>query len=117
MGYNTDYDVTIFGFSSQDEAEFFEFKEMHKESGAFHNFYRLTRPVVVDRCIEFALPECKWYEWDRDLKQVSKRYPHLVFEVEAVGEDFPDIWKARVQNGKSEKVKAQITYPAFKEIV
>lgn len=117
MGYYTDYSVRITGFEDQESVDFFEFKEMYKETGAFHDFKQSTNFTADNGMIEFCLIECKWYDWEKDLKEISKRYPYLMIEVEGVGEEFPDIWKARVRNGKSEIMKAEIVFPEFKEIV
>lgn len=116
MGYYTDYSVRISGFQNQDEAEFFEFKEFHKQGGTLHYFRPSTSTHVYADAIEFHLSQYKWYEWQTDLEPLSKRYPHLLFEVKGVGEEFPDIWKARIRDGKTEVVQAEITFPDFKEI-
>lgn len=42
-------------------------------------------------------------------------YPDVIFIVEGIGEEFPDIWKAWTKNGKMYKAYAQIKFPEFSE--
>jgi len=116
MGYYTDYEVEINGFKDQDEAEFFEFKEFHKKDGLLNDIKYSTNIHVESNSVSFELGQWKWYDWKKDLEVLSKRYPLLTFEVRGVGEEFPDIWKARVRNGETEVVKAQIVFPDFEKI-
>jgi len=116
MGYYTDYEVQISGFKNRDEAEFFEFKEFHKDDGLLNDIKSSTSMYVESHSVSFRLGQWKWYNWQKDLEALSKKYPHLTFEVNGVGEEFPDIWKARVRNGETEVVEAQIIFPNFEKI-
>jgi hypothetical protein len=52
----------------------------------------------------------KWYSWDKDMKELSLEYPNLLLRLAGSGEDDGDMWCAYYMNGKSQMVKAQITY-------
>ena len=46
----------------------------------------------------------KWYDHVHDMTILSKEYPNLIFVLEGVGEEFPDVWKAWFHNGEWERV-------------
>jgi hypothetical protein len=53
----------------------------------------------------------KWYECDKDMTELSRQFPNIVFRLEGIGEEFPDIWHGVWKNGKKRIVKAEIVYP------
>lgn len=55
----------------------------------------------------------KWYDYDKDMRAFSKKFPAIIFLVEGVGEEQPDMWKAWFMNGKMFRADAVITYPDF----
>ena len=55
----------------------------------------------------------KWYSHKANMEAVSQQFPGVLFTVHGVGEEFPDAWRLYVRNGKSHKVTAEISYPAF----
>lgn len=36
----------------------------------------------------------KWYDWEKDMKEIAKKYPTIEFRVEGSGEDKDDWWVA-----------------------
>lgn len=36
----------------------------------------------------------KWYDWEKDMRKITKRYPAIEFRVEGSGEDKDDWWVA-----------------------
>ena len=36
----------------------------------------------------------KWYDWEKDMKEIAKEYPAIEFRVEGSGEDKDDWWVA-----------------------
>jgi hypothetical protein len=56
---------------------------------------------------------CKWYDHETDLKSFSKKYPDVLFILEGEGEESGDIWKLYVQNGKSHRIQAVMTFDPF----
>lgn len=53
----------------------------------------------------------KWYDHQKDMTQISKNFPDVVFTLDGVGEESGDIWKAMYKNGKSKRVRAEIVIP------
>lgn len=56
---------------------------------------------------------CKWYDYDKYMKAFSLLHPNELFELEGVGEEFPDIWKAFYKNGKGYRNIIEIKYPEY----
>ena len=58
--------------------------------------------------------ETKWYDLDTDMKEYSKKYPNLVFEVHLKGEEGEE-QKNYFKNGKMQEVAAKVTFEPFDE--
>jgi hypothetical protein len=56
---------------------------------------------------------CKWYDWEDDMKEFSRKYPETVFVLKGVGEETGDLWLAYFHNGKVQHAPASIAYDAF----
>ena len=55
--------------------------------------------------------ETKWYEWENDMSIVSKKFPHILFTVEGIGEESGDIWQCFICNGQfSERFKPSMKF-------
>lgn len=117
MGYYTNFDVEITGFQNEEESEFFEFKEIHKKDASLHFIKYSGTSVILPYSISFNLHQYKWYDWEKDLVNVSKRWPHLMFDINGEGEEATDLWRARIRNGESEIVRAKIVFPEFEKIL
>lgn len=57
--------------------------------------------------------ECKWYKHENELKEFSVKYPDTLFVLSGEGEDYGDLWRLYVKNGKSHRSKAEIVFPDF----
>ena len=110
MGYNTRYEVDATGFNEGDEAEYFLFKLNRATNYGFGG-------NASNGSVHLETDEIKWYEWKKDLTDLSKHFPHATIDVEGRGEESGDMWKARIRNGQSEVVNAIMTFPDFKELV
>ena len=69
---------------------------------------------------EFAIDEngkttgdSKWYLSEEDLREFSKKYPHVLFTLEGIGEMPDDIWRLYVRNGLAQRANAEIVYPDY----
>jgi hypothetical protein len=49
-----------------------------------------------------------WYQFDRDMRRFSERYPGWLFTLTGEGEDRRDLWRAFYQDGKGYVRKASI---------
>ena len=52
----------------------------------------------------------KWYDYQEDMKAVSNKYPSITFILDRKGENPDDLEKSYYKFGKSEVIKAEITY-------
>lgn len=53
----------------------------------------------------------KWYEHDRDMLDISMKFPDTVFVLSGEGEESGDLWKTYYKNGVKQDAPAIITYP------
>jgi hypothetical protein len=54
-------------------------------------------------------------EYDKVMKEISKEYPNVIFELSGEGEERGDIWKNYYVNGKIQKCQARIVFDEFDE--
>lgn len=94
MGYYTRYHLTIvrgeetYGPSLHEQVEL----ELEEIAGWNHMFDEA----------------CKWYEWEDNMKTLSRKFPQAVFQLNGEGEEQGDIWIAFFENGKKVFRKAEI---------
>lgn len=98
MGYYTDYELTVSDNSLIDTiaAEMSEFTDYKWNSS-------------------LALYDVKWYNWQSDIREISSRYPNVLFTLDGAGEESADIWRVYAKNGKIQLEKAKITFEQFNE--
>jgi hypothetical protein len=56
----------------------------------------------------------KWYDHDKDMVQLSKEWPNVLFILEGQVENGGSIWKAWYRNGKMHKLDAKIVFETIK---
>ncbi len=105
MGYYTKYEVTISNIDDPNKVI---------ESVERLGFDNCN--LTDDRTTLYFYYDGKWYDWQEDCIRLSKAYPKILIEIEAEGEEYGDIWKARIRNGVCERVNAKIIYDEFKII-
>lgn len=59
------------------------------------------------------MEECKWYDYDADMKKISREHPGVLFELTGDGEEQGDQWITYYKDGKSQHCKAQITFEPY----
>lgn len=53
----------------------------------------------------------KWRYHEKDMIEISKQFPDMVFQLRGQGEDHDDLWQKYFQNGDCEKCRAEIMMP------
>ena len=98
MGYETRYSLELDTWSSDIMEDLFETVE----------------------CAKHALDEngeseerTKWYSRERDMREFSKKHPHVLFTLSGDGEEAGDLWKAYFRDGLMQMSKAEISYEPF----
>ena len=105
MGYYSSYSLTIYNINELDK-DLEIINELRKESD--EATYALDE---YGGCSESS----KWYGSNKELKEFSKKYPDLIFELSRKGESTEDMYKYYIKNGKIQSCKAMITYDSYDE--
>ena len=131
MGYYTTYQISSKGKPfTEDETKAIEELEKQAESltgelkeialrGIANKKKRQpenTRQLVVSELGFNPFEDsCKWYDHDKQMREISKKYPETIFILEGEGEESGDIWKKYYLNGKCQVAKAEVIIPEFDE--
>ena len=92
MGYYTKYELETSG-PNQIAA--------HKAAAVYNE---ATYYAIYDE------QSCKWYDHVKDMKEISRKYPEVLFTLSGIGEEYPDIWVKYFKNGNVQVEKAVITF-------
>lgn len=94
MGYSTRYELNVIGESDPE----------------------IPHEVVIAKIVDYTYlfeDACKWYDHDKDMREYSKKYPDLVFELSGEGEEAGDLWVKYYKDGLLQVCNAQITFEPF----
>ena len=100
MGYETQYSISV------------RHKDPAKAAACSTDVAHLAEKTSSSLCralvgdIHEVSFDSKWFDTN-DLKDISKRYPGAVIQVNGTGEDAGDIWKERWKDGESELTSLQ----------
>lgn len=98
MGYYTDYNLS-FDTSIDERQEVFDYIDE-------------TFGEYID---EDGYTNSKWYHHVDNMRNVSIKFPDVLFTLSGEGEDNGDLWKKYFKNGKVQACYAEIVYPEFNE--
>lgn len=62
-----------------------------------------------------SLDSVKWYDHEADMRDLSLKFPTIVFKLHGEGEDNNDIWYKYFKNGKSQDCYAKIAFDCYDE--
>ena len=57
--------------------------------------------------------EAKWYDWENDMINMSKKFPKMMFSLDGNGEEALDIWCAHFCNGQCNYREIQTYWEEF----
>lgn len=125
MGYYTRYDMSVYegNYNAHDIARFM--LEKNNECDAYYAFKYDLKNLLEDiddkNGIANALSlesvaECKWYEHEKEMRELSKEFPDVVFKLHGEGEDNGDIWIKYFTNGKMQYCPAEMLFPPFNKM-
>lgn len=97
MGYFTTYDVEI----------------TDKEMNYVDDDRKIHQEIQTEFDVIFG-EESKWYDYEENMKEFSKKYPDLIFTIHGNGEGNNDIWREYFLNGESQHTEAQLVFEPCK---
>ena len=105
MGY-----FTTFSLTAQQDTKEIELTEEMKL--AFIESSKDLEETDVEELFDGYL-NAKWYEYESDMQDFSKKFPKILFTVDGAGENGSYIWRHYFLNGKSQRDEAQIVFEGF----
>jgi hypothetical protein len=102
MGYSTMYSLEI----EQGDITIEEFMKTVDEKS---NLY-----YAVDEDGS-SVDEIKWYNHEEEMKELSKKFPDIVFRLHGEGEENDDIWYKYFKNGKMQSCYATLHFDDYSE--
>ena len=106
MGYYTEYNLSIKHNLTMDDNKDI-IKHLRKESE--------EAEYAINEEGWSRGNESRWYNHNPEMKEFSKKYPYVVFELEGIGEENGDWWKRYYKNGKTQLAEAEITFEEYDE--
>ena len=126
MGYYTYYNMDVY---INDELTIDRITDALKECGVYgdafdcgpsiYSMYGSSPPKakgysVPPICYYFgAYDSSKWYDHDEDMKEISAKFPGVLFVLHGEGEESCDLWDAYYLNGKMQHCQAEVIIPPF----
>ena len=105
MGYYTKYDITMYPYMNDKD----ELRVMREIAAKIHNE---DPSDISDDEAKWCFDEhMKWYDHEKDMLDISKKFPNITFVLEGEGEDHEDMWVKYFNNGEVEECYAEIVYP------
>lgn len=105
MGYYTRHSLRVFGFNAETQSATLQVEDWLPE-------YESIVKAIADRS-GYDYPfgeEIKWYDHEKDMVFVSKKFPNLLFELSGEGEESGDLWREYYQNGDLERIRAKVVF-------
>lgn len=108
MGYCTTYNMTVQHIKDGEQYE--ALCDALKDKGVIG--YAIDYDMFYGNTAEFCSNyDVKWYDHEENMKEISKLFPDMVFQLRGQGEDPEDMWEKYFQNGYCEECRAEITIP------
>jgi hypothetical protein len=102
MGYYTWYTLDIIKDPDNQVEDFYE--EFDEKTGLLFDFSNYNGT------------EAKWYNWESDMKELSKKFPKMMFRLDGTGEAQFDVWDCHFCNGRSYYREIQTYWEPFDEL-
>lgn len=107
MGYYTYFTLSYYG-SPEDEQDLQDFQPDQED---FNLPAELIKQLIADNGDNYW----KWYDWEKDMQTLAKKFPNITFVLHGDGEESQDIWEWR---GKGDKYEFHcMEMPEFTEVL
>lgn len=107
MGYYTAHSLSMTNNQQGDVERIYNYAKVNDMDLA----YGFT---VCDEQLE-ATDLMKWYEHEENMREISREFPHILFELHGEGEESGDIWDEYYRDGMMQRCSAEIVIPPFDE--
>ena len=105
MGYYTNFSLEI-------KPEQTKERELKIMKAIMAKICDCSPEAIADDEAEYCFYEAyKWYDHNKDMIEISKQFPDILFILDGTGEDHEDIWRTYYHNGKYEETYARIAFP------
>ncbi len=114
MGYYTNFEIRMYD-TTKNKAQM-SFCDAGFGETIFKNFNEIVGysfDVTPTGDYIYSSDEIKWYDHEAEMKQLSKLYPTVLFQVDGDGEEQGDVWVEYFIDGRSQYIKAEITLDDF----
>lgn len=115
MGYYTHYSLEVHGIKNAEEHA--SLRDFIGSSSYNYCFQEDEMDVYESEAYFASEDECKWYGHEKDMINLSKQFPDMIFCLEGDGEERGDMWRKYFHNGIMEFCPAYISYPSPKTIM
>ena len=105
MGYYTTYSLSH--NSNMEDIDDKIFKELSDINEAYFGEYDEFQPLMD------GYFDAKWYSYNEDMIELSKRLPNVLFVLAGYGEEREDTWVTYFLNGKFQHERAEIKIGEF----
>lgn len=107
MGYYTYYSLAYYG-SQEDEKALQEFEPSPDD-------FTYPPEYIKHLIADDEDNEWKWYNWEKDIQTLAKKFPNITFILHGDGEESGDIWEWRGKGDESEYHRMEM--PEFTKIL
>lgn len=91
-------------------------KDPNKEEDSFwESLDELLGNSYSKDFIDYGVCDLKWYDWEDNMKTLSKKFPQMLIQLEGEGEELLDIWIATFCNGECNYREIQTYWEPFDE--
>jgi hypothetical protein len=105
MGYMTNYELTVVTDNRELEQRIINHLNENNE----------YNEEIIDASGYDMFGGMKWYDHEKDIINLSKKFPNVLIELDGEGEETGDIWKLYAKGGKTQRVKAELKFADFDE--
>ena len=130
MGYYTQFKISVNG-KLENKQRVAELEKAKKEAEVLTGKLKELALAAVEKELNFEKnidiqkvvsdkigynpfeEETKWYNHENDMREISKQFPDIIFQLNGEGEESGDIWVKYFVNGKMQTASAKITFDGF----